>query len=533
MDRVIDFSVAIGQTAGNLGVPYAGAASSLVKGIKDSCDKVVLYKRRCRQLAAKAASLLDVLDSDPSYDTDELRALVFGAENVLRKVYSRVDVWSRYNRLEAWWKADDTARGIEDMNSDLETTLQTFTIRSHIITQRGQERLAGLVLNQQAEIREHDAEMREVLRHVLGNPEDLHRAAQMQRNGVPIAERLMRDGQLQLAEMRRVERQREIDIHDTPATSSAVPQDPAYAEVERGLAELHHLTGIPPTLPRLDGQVKKLERIPRFTGSHSQIWLGRWLNTEVALKAMQSIALSEKGLKRFEHEIEVWHQLQHPNVLPLYGIVADIDYRDYIVAPWQENGNLYEYSVRNPDADRTCLLLEAAKGLEYLHQKEVVHGNVRCANILVNAQGKACICDFGMAKAIEDITENPASATLTKAGSARWLAPELIENEEVTSPTQATDIYSFAMAMLECYTLQVPFANLKRDAHVIRDIIGKKVKPARPRTADAQRWITDGIWSVMQDCWQYDPKTRPSMSDVVRRIQKCVDPTADESMDCT
>ncbi|EMD38701.1 hypothetical protein CERSUDRAFT_82975 [Gelatoporia subvermispora B] len=333
----------------------------------------------------------------------------------------------------------------------------------------------------------------------------------------------------QLREMRQAERQRGMAIDfNRSATPSPQPPDPAYAEVEKGLAKLHHLTGLPPTLPRLDGQVEKVENIPRYTGSHSQIWVGRWLDTKVALKAMQSIALSERGLKRFEHEIEVWHSLQHPNVLPLYGVVADIDYRDYIVAPWQENGNLYEYTMRNQDADRSQLLLGAAKGLEYLHQKEIVHGNVRCANILVNSQGEACICDFGMAKAIEDITENPASATLTKAGSARWLAPELIENEDVTSPTQATDIYSFAMAMLECYTLQVPFANLKRDAHVIRDIIGKKVKPARPKDTGAQRWISDAIWSVMQDCWQYDPDKRPVMGDVVRRIEECVHSPSDE-----
>jgi len=535
MERIVTVGLAFAQAAGDLGVPYIGVAAGLVKDIKTSCEKVVLHKRKCRMLAQKAASLLDAVTCDPSLDNQDAREMMDETEAVLRMVYSRVNVWSRYNRIEAWWKDGEIDNGLQDLDQELNTAYQRFTIRGQLLNQRANERLFNTIRNEHAERREHDAELKQAVLSILKDPQGLQEAARMQRDGIPAAQRLMRDGQQQLRDMRAERLRGTTDDDGALATS----EDQTYAEVEQGLAELHHLTGIPPSLPRLDGQVVKLENIPRFTGSHSQIWVGKWLGkTTVALKALQSIALSEKGLKRFEHEIEVWYQLQHPHVLPLYGVVADIDYRDYIVAPWQDNGNLFDYTTRNRTADRTHLLLGAAKGLEYLHQKDVIHGNVRCANILVNAKGEACICDFGMAKAIEDITENPASATLTKAGSARWLAPELIENEEVTSPTQATDIYSFAMAMLECYTLQVPFANLKRDAHVIRDIISKKAKPARPRDPESQRWITDQIWSVMQDCWQYNPKERPSMSDVVRHIQECVEPSAgnhghDEDMDCT
>jgi serine/threonine protein kinase len=66
-----------------------------------------------------------------------------------------------------------------------------------------------------------------------------------------------------------------------------------------------------------------------------------------------------------------------------------------------------------------------------------------------------------MSKVIEDVTERSASATLTAAGSARWLAPELIEGA-ISSPEKPSDVYSYAMAILELLTMKHPYAYLRR-----------------------------------------------------------------------
>lgn len=132
-------------------------------------------------------------------------------------------------------------------------------------------------------------------------------------------------------------------------------------------------------------------------------------------------------------------------------------------------------------------------------------------------QEDACICDFGMSKVIEEVTEKTASATLTASGSARWLAPELIDGT-VSSPTMAADTYSYAMAILELLTGKHPFSNRKRDASVIHDIVVLRKTPPRPTEPDVLHWLTDELWALMQECWQ-ESKSRPAMLWVLTHIQ--------------
>jgi len=120
-----------------------------------------------------------------------------------------------------------------------------------------------------------------------------------------------------------------------------------------------------------------------------------------------------------------------------------------------------------------------------------------------------------MSTVIEEITEKAASATLTAAGSARWLAPELIEGT-ITSPTFPADTYSFAMAILELLTGKHPYAHRKRDASVIHDIVVLKKMPPRPLI----QHLTDDLWVLMQECWSPNADSRPLMGVVASRMMK-------------
>jgi serine/threonine protein kinase len=132
-------------------------------------------------------------------------------------------------------------------------------------------------------------------------------------------------------------------------------------------------------------------------------------------------------------------------------------------------------------------------------------------------KGKACICDFGMSKVIEEVTERSASATLTAGGSARWLAPELIEGK---APTMEADAYSYAMAILELLTGKHPFSDCKRDAAVIYGIVVLKKTPARPEEKEASKWLSDDLWDLMQRCWHKDAASRPPMGEVASSISQ-------------
>ena len=116
---------------------------------------------------------------------------------------------------------------------------------------------------------------------------------------------------------------------------------------------------------------------------------------------------------------------------------------------------------------------------------------------------------------IEEVTEINASLTLTEGGSARWLAPEVMEGK---APNKEADVYSFAMSILELMTGKHPYEECKRDAQVIRNVIVLSSLPTRPKNVVADAWIFDDLWDLMRGCWQREALARPSMSEVSRRI---------------
>lgn len=69
-----------------------------------------------------------------------------------------------------------------------------------------------------------------------------------------------------------------------------------------------------------------------------------------------------------------------------------------------ENGDAFNYINSTEEiVDRLKILLDAACGMEYLHLRNVVHGDLRAANILVDDKGRACVSDFGLSKVIEEV----------------------------------------------------------------------------------------------------------------------------------
>ncbi len=133
------------------------------------------------------------------------------------------------------------------------------------------------------------------------------------------------------------------------------------------------------------------------------------------------------------------------------------------------------------------------------------------------SKGEACICDFGMSKVIEEVTERNASLTLTQGGSARWLAPEVIEGK---SPSKEADIYSFSMAILELLTGRLPYADCRNDAQVIHNIVVLGRLPVRPQNNAAELWLSDDLWNLMQRAWNKEASFRPSMSEMSFRIRE-------------
>ena len=90
------------------------------------------------------------------------------------------------------------------------------------------------------------------------------------------------------------------------------------------------------------------------------------------------------------------------------------------------------------------------------HAPQVIHGDLRGANILISDDGEPLLCDFGMAVIIEDLTQMPISASLQESGNPRWMAPELFRGDMCITSSQS-DVYSLGMVLLEVRDILLSF----------------------------------------------------------------------------
>ncbi|KIJ47197.1 hypothetical protein M422DRAFT_130463, partial [Sphaerobolus stellatus SS14] len=148
-------------------------------------------------------------------------------------------------------------------------------------------------------------------------------------------------------------------------------------------------------------------------------------------------------IQRFWREYRIWANLSHPNILPFLGYSNTFSQTALcevpaLVSPWMKNGTLSQYLEGNRDQiDKLFMLSEIAHGIEYLHQNNIVHGDIRAGNVLVSEAGTPCITDFGLSRLLK---ESGLTTSSDVAGSLRWMAPELLRNEKVTN---ASDVWAF------------------------------------------------------------------------------------------
>ncbi|KAG1730474.1 kinase-like domain-containing protein [Suillus lakei] len=183
-----------------------------------------------------------------------------------------------------------------------------------------------------------------------------------------------------------------------------------------------------------------------------------------------------------------------------------------MVSPWIHNGSLTTHLEHN-FAELTMepkirILRQVAGAISYLHSKGVVHGDLTANNILIDSNHNAHVADHGILTMCSEL-----SGTSYIRSNVRWAAPELFEmpeNEESLSiPKPASDIYSFGCIMLQVMTGRPPYADVRSD-HQVTVLILKGKKPARPSSPH----VADSFWDLIEKCWG-DTACRPSAVDVL------------------
>jgi serine/threonine protein kinase len=155
-------------------------------------------------------------------------------------------------------------------------------------------------------------------------------------------------------------------------------------------------------------------------------------------------------------------------------------------------------------------LLEIVFGMEYLHSIEVVHGDLKCGNVLCfskvnDPRGFSCkVCDFGLSRSKEGLAELYSSSF----GTAVFASPELLSTGSVGF---ASDVYAFAMLAWHLLSMG-SVATAMEDYQVIHQVCHNKWRPPIPDTAP------DGLRCLMTACWSQDQELRPTFTEIRKSL---------------
>ncbi|KAG1837703.1 kinase-like domain-containing protein [Suillus subalutaceus] len=508
------------------GVPYAQGAGMALQAINTACNQVAIHKRKSAQLAHRCTSLLNLIsDHAVGPAGDEMRSSLEDAEFVLYAVRDRIQKWSQYSKVKSFFKRSQIENDLDRCQNDVNAAMERLHVKNPLSVMIMQKTIYGPHEN---ESRSHGGK--------AGTADDIPtagvgRSPTAQRWGRQVLVALdvflswiliiplQRLIQLCLQSPR--ENSQSPDrmlfggpIVESPSSSrSSSLEVTVQTQIQSALTDLRRLTNVPPTLKVLNNQVKKVGgSTPICSGTYSDIWLGEMLGEKASrsLKIITDPTKARRMTKRYEHEMNVWEKLKHDNILTIYGVITNLG-PIHIVSTWQENGNVLEYRTKNPDINP--LTLATAKGIEYLHGSNIVHGNLKCNNMLVSSEGVVCIGDFGHTQVLDEVLGREGFTAYTGSSNVRWNAPELLGGDDV-KPTKASDVFAFGMSILELVTKQAPYSHRKRDLTVIMDINDGRL-PLRPtEPEDVSRWMHDKLWELLNRCWYFMAQERINIGEV-------------------
>ncbi|HEY1419509.1 MAG TPA: serine/threonine-protein kinase [Candidatus Dormibacteraeota bacterium] len=225
------------------------------------------------------------------------------------------------------------------------------------------------------------------------------------------------------------------------------------------------------------------------------------LGREVALKALSSELFQDEGfVKRFETEAKTLAKLDHPNILPIYDFEV-MDGVAFLTMPLIRGGTLRDILNRGPLDPLTAwrYLREIGDGLQHAHDAGIVHRDLKPTNVLIHADGRAMLADFGLARGAGQPTH---LTTIGLAiGTPGYMAPEQVMGHDVD---KRADIYAMGVLTFEMLTGRLPYIGANR-----MEVAYATVNSQIPSAVKLNAALPDELDQLLAKVLAKDPAQRP------------------------
>ncbi|GER42370.1 protein kinase [Striga asiatica] len=282
-----------------------------------------------------------------------------------------------------------------------------------------------------------------------------------------------------------------VEKQSWPSPNSLPPlNEPEHREVK---CELDHLK-IPndgTDVWEIDPQFLKFES-KVASGSYGDLYKGTYHSQEVAIKILKAERLNMELQKEFVQEVYIMRKVRHKNVVQFIGACTRPP-NLCIVTEYMSGGSVYDYLHKQKGTFKLPALLKVAidisKGMNYLHQNNIIHRDLKAANLLMDENEVVKVADFGVAR-----VKAQTGVMTAETGTYRWMAPEI--PYEYLTPLQAAV-----------------------------GVVQKGLRPTIPKHTHPK------LAELLERCWQQDPALRPDFSELKETLQKIAKEVGDDGDD--
>ncbi|KAI9079197.1 hypothetical protein K1719_038802 [Acacia pycnantha] len=265
-------------------------------------------------------------------------------------------------------------------------------------------------------------------------------------------------------------------------------------------------------------------------GGFGTVYLGYIEETPVAVK-MLSLS-SAQGYRQFQAEVKLLMRVHHRNLTSLIGYCNE-ETNKGLIYEYMANGNLQDYLSGKGSRskfltweDRLWIALDAAQGLEYLHngcKPPIIHRDVKSSNILLDENFRAKVADFGLSKIIP--TDDGTHVSTVVAGTPGYIDPEYYITNRLM---EKSDVFSFGAVLFEIITCLPVISRTHEKIHISDWVSSLVAKGDIKAIVDSRLngdFDSSSAWRAVEmamTCVSRNPNGRPTMSVVVNELKECL-----------